>query len=421
METTAFVEALKSRTGVDGIGIVNDSFVATGETVTKSASASLPSGVCAEFTATITTTKKDRDADILESRGANVDPKMALLWQHNTAEPIGKLVEIVERSNDRIVCKFQIADTELGRDAATLVEMGALRLSVGFRPTDVEPIKGTNGFHVRGCDIYETSLVSVPANPDCVIDAFRTNKFVSSTIKAWASSLPNATTTKETQEMTTTNTNTTPTTTNPNPSTVFGGSNGSPRVKAASERYTNTKATGKHVRTGDGVKDFQGRDVMLPSELELAKAGAWLKRLAAKSGQFGSVTLNDHEKQLLDEMIEKDAFCGDFGGTYETSVTGDRVKTLLSDSTSGGVEINPTFFDDMVVTFPLLHSELLPYVDNRSVPRGSSIETASVGNPSVAWGTAEGTAINLFDTASLIADINTSIHRSRSGSKWVAI
>ncbi len=263
------------------------------------------------------------------------------------------------------------------------MKLGALRISHGFRPLDFQPIGGKgNGVHVKSWEMYEVSLVSIPSNVDAVITAFNSNKFTSTTIKSWASTLQ-PTQQKETKEMSTPNTNTAPTT-NPNPATVFGGNN--PRVKAASERYNSTKSVGKHVRSGEGVKDFAGRDVQLPSELELAKAGVFMKKLAAKSGQFGNITLNEHERELWDEMVSKDAWCGDFGGTFETSVTGDRVKTLLSDSGSGGAEINPIFFDDMIVQYPLLHSELLPFVDNRNVPRGSSIETAAVGNPSVSWG-----------------------------------
>ncbi|MBL8830296.1 MAG: phage major capsid protein [Planctomycetaceae bacterium] len=389
-----------------------DKLIATGDAI-KSTATTQAEGTVLEFEAIVTSTRKDRDGDVLECKGCNVDPAAPLLWQHDPQQPIGKLLEVTERSNDKIVAKFAIADTELGRDAAELVKLGALRISHGFRPLDFQPIGGKgNGVHVKSWEMYEVSLVSIPSNVDAIITAFNANKFTSNTIKSWASTLQPAQTQKtETEEMAATTTDT-KTTTNPAPATVFGG--GSPRVKAPSERYSNTKSTGKHVRTGEAVKDFAGRDVLLPSEAELAKAGVLFKKLAMKSGQF-NITLNEHERELFAEMIEKDAWCGDFGGSYETSVTGDRVKALLSDGTSGGTEINPVWFDDMVVQFPLLHSELLPYVDNRSVPRGSSIETASVGNPSVAWGTAEGTAINLFDTASLVADINTSIHPVQVG------
>src|ERR1051325_4354339 len=61
--------------------------------------------------------------------------------------------------------------------------------------------------------------------------------------------------------------------TGPNSREVFGGV----RVKAPSETYSHTKTVGKHVRTGQPVRDERGREAMLPSQLEYAKAGALFK------------------------------------------------------------------------------------------------------------------------------------------------
>lgn len=185
---------------------------------------------------------------------------------------------------------------------------------------------------------------------------------------------------------------------------VFGGV----RVKKASERYSTTKSVAKHARTLEPVCNERGKQVETVSELEYAKAGVLMKRLAAKSGV--PVSLDEHERSLEAEIFDTDKWCGKLGSQYETGIPGARVKALLDDATSGGAEVVPEWFDDAVIQYPLLHSEIFPKIDLRDVPRASSIETASVGNPTVTWGTAEGTEIGLFDTADIIAEINATVH-----------
>lgn len=191
----------------------------------------------------------------------------------------------------------------------------------------------------------------------------------------------------------------------PSAADVFGGA----RVVSASESYATTKRVGKHVKTGLPVRNEFGREVETPSQLEMAKAGAWLKYRAARDG-CSFVQLTDHERQLVGDIFEHDKFAGPINGDYQTGIAGAKVKALISDSSSGGQELNPIWFDEMIVTFPLLNGELLPQVTLVPVPRGASIEGASIGNPSVVWGTAEGTAVSVFDTTSLAAAIDTSIH-----------
>jgi HK97 family phage major capsid protein len=188
------------------------------------------------------------------------------------------------------------------------------------------------------------------------------------------------------------------------PADVFGGV----RVKKPSERYNTTKSVAKHAKTGLPVLNERGLEVETVSQLETVKAGVLLKKIASRSGL--PVSLNEHESTLLEEMFGADEWCGKMNGNYETGIAGNRVKTLLNDSTSGGAEVVPIWFDDAVITFPLLHSELLPKVDLRDVPRGRNIETASIGNPTAVWGVPEGTSISPFDTASLVAAIDTTIH-----------
>ena len=183
---------------------------------------------------------------------------------------------------------------------------------------------------------------------------------------------------------------------------VFGGA----RVKAASKRYNHTKSVAKHSRSGMPVCNERGREVETVSQRELAKAGAFLKKVAQRSGL--PCELNEHESELLAECFDGD-WCGKIGGNYETEIPGSRVKVLLNDNTSGGQELVPAFFDDVVIQYPLLHSEILPKVDLVSVPRGNTIDGAAVGNPSVTWAASEATAMTAFTTTSLVSAVDTTI------------
>lgn len=152
-----------------------------------------------DFEGVITTTRKDRDGDVLETKGAIPDPAMPLLWQHYPPEVIGRMVGVIEHGDDRLLAHFAIADTQLGHDAATLTEFGALRLSHGFRPESAEPLEegedksedqfALMGWHVTKFHILETSLVSIPSNTDAVVDAWDKRKLHHPIVKGWAAEL----------------------------------------------------------------------------------------------------------------------------------------------------------------------------------------------------------------------------------------
>ena len=146
----------------------------------------LTDGAVMDFEAIITTTRRDRDQDVMESSGAVVDPSAVLLWQHVPLLPIGRLLRVTERTDARVKARLSIADTELGRDAAVLAEFGALKVSHGFEPLEFEPLPDA-GWHIKRFEIYEISLVSVPSNRDAVITALSRNKLRCPLMKEWAS------------------------------------------------------------------------------------------------------------------------------------------------------------------------------------------------------------------------------------------
>lgn len=148
----------------------------------------MPPNAIMVFSGVFSSKRKDRDGDILEPKGALVDPKMPLLWQHMPFEPIGKMLVLTGTSDTKVTGQCAIADTALGRDAAVLVEFGALRISHGFRPLEFEPLneKDGPGWHVVKYEMMEVSLVSVPSNVDAVITASSREKLHHPLVKNWA-------------------------------------------------------------------------------------------------------------------------------------------------------------------------------------------------------------------------------------------
>lgn len=152
------------------------------------AGAALSKNSILDFDAVITTTRKDRDGDILETAGAQLDPACALLMFHDPDLPVGKFVSLIRHNKDIMAGRFAIFDTALGRDAAILVEGGALRISHGFEPDEYEPLRTKEGgrWHITKYRIMEVSLVSVPSNVDAVITSYSKGQLESDVIKAWA-------------------------------------------------------------------------------------------------------------------------------------------------------------------------------------------------------------------------------------------
>ncbi len=145
------------------------------------------------------------------------------------------------------------------------------------------------------------------------------------------------------------------------------------------------------------------------SELNYSKSGAFLRTLAAKAGL--PVALNDEDRALM-ELAYGEKWCG---LRRQRSITpeldGQLREGAFQQDTGCGTNAVPYFFDVDLITYPLLTGmSCTPMVDVRNVPRGNSVHGASMQNPSVNWGTSEGTEIAMFDTSALIAALNTSIY-----------
>lgn len=189
------------------------------------------------------------------------------------------------------------------------------------------------------------------------------------------------------------------------PEKVFSGN---PRVKAPSEAYSSKRWSAKHAKHDRAVFDEMGTEVTKPSQLSLAKAGAFLKHSARKAGL--SVDWTEHDAAIFRETVEKDDWASFAGPEHENRIYGGgAVKALLDDNTSGGLEVAPIEFDADIITVPLLNNELLPLVDLKPVSRGRRIEGASMLRPTANWGGGDGTSITPFSTAAMVAAIDTTI------------
>jgi len=131
----------------------------------------LPKNTLMVFRHVLTTSRKDRDGDVLHADGMETDPKMLLLWQHVHTMPIGKMLAEVDRTKDKLILDSCIIDiNDLSHDAAVMIDNDMGRFSHGFRALEFQKIKAEDGsdsgFDITKGEIMEESLVSVPANPD---------------------------------------------------------------------------------------------------------------------------------------------------------------------------------------------------------------------------------------------------------------
>lgn len=197
------------------------------------------------------------------------------------------------------------------------------------------------------------------------------------------------------------------------------------RVKSIAEQFSTTKSTATWDKSTSSysAKHFGGRrvdefvkglqyGVDLPSELDLAVIGATFKAKALKAmGHEAKHKMRDIDNRLLEYAAHECKFVGEVGGyEYDGEKLSDlHRKAVLDDSTSGGLEVVPIEFDSALILKPLLNGELFPYVNVRNVTR-RRIEAAIVENPTLTWGTGEGTAISLFDTDSFITAFDNNIY-----------
>lgn len=89
----------------------------------------------------------------------------AMLWQHESDEPIGIWTDMVEDSKGLRIKGKLCLETTCGKEAHALLKMGALNgLSIGFMSKQWAYDRETEVRTLTEIDLWEVSLVTFPAN-----------------------------------------------------------------------------------------------------------------------------------------------------------------------------------------------------------------------------------------------------------------
>lgn len=98
----------------------------------------------------------------------------AMLWQHDTAEPIGVWTDMVEDEKGLRVKGQIVMETERGKAAHALLKKGALRgLSIGFVSKEWSYDRESDIRTLTKVDLWEVSLVTFPANGKAMVDSVK--------------------------------------------------------------------------------------------------------------------------------------------------------------------------------------------------------------------------------------------------------
>ncbi|MEM0935062.1 MAG: HK97 family phage prohead protease [Pseudomonadota bacterium] len=112
----------------------------------------------------------DRGGDVVQpgayaaslAQLASEGRKVKMLWQHDPTEPIGVWDEVVEDARGLRVRGRLLVDVARGREAAALIEAGAVDgLSIGYRTKRAER-DGAGRRLLHELELWEVSLVTFP-------------------------------------------------------------------------------------------------------------------------------------------------------------------------------------------------------------------------------------------------------------------
>lgn len=120
------------------------------------------------FTAVASSEIEDRQGEVVAQAGwdlKNFKKNPILLYMHDHTKPLGKATRVwMDKSGAKPVLKFKgmiSTATDYGKAAKQLMEEGILNsFSVGFRALELD------GNVITKAELFEISLVSVPANPE---------------------------------------------------------------------------------------------------------------------------------------------------------------------------------------------------------------------------------------------------------------
>lgn len=99
------------------------------------------------------------------------NPRVPVLWGHDTREPIGINKEVKEDSVGLFVTGQLILDVQRAKEARSLVKEGAVKgLSIGYDPVVIDQSRAGEGIRIlKEVKLWEYSLVPFPMNPEAQI------------------------------------------------------------------------------------------------------------------------------------------------------------------------------------------------------------------------------------------------------------
>lgn len=135
------------------------------------------------FTGIATTPATDRMGDVVEPKGAKFKLPLPLLWQHDSAQPIG-WVRSARVSPSGIQIEGEVADIpedgtlkERLQEAWQSIKSGLVRgLSIGFSPLEAEPLdpkRPWGAMKFLEWEWLELSAVTIPANAEASITTIK--------------------------------------------------------------------------------------------------------------------------------------------------------------------------------------------------------------------------------------------------------
>lgn len=105
------------------------------------------------------------------------DRTPALLWAHDSSEPIGKWLSLEEDRHGLAVAGKLTLATQRGAEAHALMKDGALALSIGFRiAPGGSSYEGSNRI-LKKVELFEISAVAMPANPAAKVTGVKSAAF----------------------------------------------------------------------------------------------------------------------------------------------------------------------------------------------------------------------------------------------------
>ncbi|WP_249549120.1 HK97 family phage prohead protease [Anaplasma phagocytophilum] len=100
--------------------------------------------------------------------------KVALLWQHNTVDPIGKIMRLTENSFGLMTTAQLNLELQKARDVYSMIRKGIINsLSIGYRVVTSRKDKLSGIRIITKIDLWEISLVTFPANRHALISQIK--------------------------------------------------------------------------------------------------------------------------------------------------------------------------------------------------------------------------------------------------------